>query len=85
MAAKGKGGLALLLGPTEGEDDDEAFDESMYEDDLATDMGDDLEEGPGMGAFEAYADVVFNPESDPQSKAENLRLAIETIIEERGR
>ncbi len=74
-----KGGLFAVMGPPPEEDEDDFADDALPAED-------DVEEMPELGAgpFDAYAETVFDTEADPAARADALRQAILTILEERG-
>ncbi|HET8762476.1 MAG TPA: hypothetical protein VFM12_03625 [Gemmatimonadales bacterium] len=78
-----KGGLFAVVSPPAPEDED---DEAFSVDDDSMPVGDEEEESAeGMaGPFEAYAETVFDVKADPATRADALRQAIETVLEERG-
>jgi hypothetical protein len=79
MATK-RGGIGLLIAPEEPEDEfvEDEFDGDLDSMGLST-AGDPDVEG---GAFEAYADTVFNPEASLEERSSALREAILTLVEE---
>jgi hypothetical protein len=73
-----KGGLFAVVGPPEAEDDDDFADDALPAED------DEAMPELGAGPFDAYAETVFDIEADPAARADALRQAILTILEERG-
>lgn len=61
---------------------DDEYDPDEYDDVGLTDGLLDDDEADTGGAFESYADTVFNPESTPEEKTAALREAIRTVVEE---
>lgn len=74
-----KGGLFAVAAPPEMEEDDV----EDYADDALPVLD---EEAPELGAgpFDAYAETIFS-DADTPTKADALRQAILTILEEQGR
>lgn len=76
----GKGGLFAVMGPPSDEEEDDDLDD--YAGDLEEDAPAEME--MGAGPFEAYAETVFDVDADPAARADALRQAILTALEERG-
>lgn len=88
MAASRKGGLFALSRPpaAAAEEDDDDIDLDDFGEDLELDepAGGSLPD-IGGGPFDDYAATALDPEADPASRADALRQAILTVLEERGR